>query len=171
MKNCSNCNKEFIPNSGSQKYCGEECASLVDKIRSVHRNALYHQRHPGRKHRQDIERYAINKLAINTKAKTLWKTSAKSSYLVRKYGISLISWWSILDSQGRCCPICNIRLNPRARYAHRHSIHVDHNHSTGKRRGLICARCNHMLGHSYDNPDTLRRAADYLDKHNQDTQP
>lgn len=44
-------------------------------------------------------------------------------------------------------------------------LNVDHNHETGKFRGLICGNCNIMLGHSKDNIDTLLEAIEYLKKH------
>ncbi len=41
---------------------------------------------------------------------------------------------------------------------------IDHDHATGKFRGLICTRCNHGLGHFKDNIDTLLEAIEYLKK-------
>lgn len=40
---------------------------------------------------------------------------------------------------------------------------VDHDHATGKVRGMPCRLCNSVLGFARDNPDTLRRAASYLE--------
>lgn len=48
----------------------------------------------------------------------------------------------------------------------RHSwLHVDHDHKTGKVRGVLCFNCNGALGQVRDNPDLLRRLATYLEKH------
>ncbi len=41
---------------------------------------------------------------------------------------------------------------------------VDHNHSNGDIRGLLCSECNHGLGKFRDRPDILRRAAEYLER-------
>ena len=41
---------------------------------------------------------------------------------------------------------------------------VDHCHTTGKPRGLLCWPCNLSLGHADDNPDTLRRLAKYAEE-------
>lgn len=39
---------------------------------------------------------------------------------------------------------------------------VDHDHTTGKIRGLLCNRCNRVLGLFRDNPDVIKRALDYV---------
>jgi hypothetical protein len=51
------------------------------------------------------------------------------------------------------CPIC-IRENMRLVW--------EHDHVTGKHRGWVCSPCNLVLGHSYENAETLRRAIMYL---------
>lgn len=52
------------------------------------------------------------------------------------------------------CPICDT-----------HEVLVwDHNHKTGAFRAYICSPCNLALGHAKDNPTTLRRLADYLER-------
>ncbi len=60
----------------------------------------------------------------------------------------------MMQEQGNACATCLKPLNV--------NYHVDHNHETGQVRGLLCKLCNWALGHAQDNPDTLRRMADYL---------
>lgn len=86
----------------------------------------------------------------------VWK---KNWDLQRHYGIDLAALDATLEAQHCHCPIC-------ARYFPKNSRawHVDHDHDSGKVRGVICTNCNTMLGQSQDNPDTLRRAAEYLEK-------
>lgn len=55
------------------------------------------------------------------------------------------------------CQICGI-------YAK--SLHIDHNHSTGKIRGVLCHKCNRALGFFNDDSSLLRKAGEYLDFNN-----
>jgi hypothetical protein len=65
----------------------------------------------------------------------------------------------MLSEQSGVCKICG---EPCPTY--KHALAVDHNHTTGKVRGLLCNNCNNGLGRFRDNPQYLRAAADYLEK-------
>lgn len=73
--------------------------------------------------------------------------------LKKKYGITVDAWDELLMAQaGRCAVCLEPMLDP----------HVDHDHSDGRIRGLLCSPCNTGLGQFGDDPDRLRRAAHYL---------
>ncbi len=80
--------------------------------------------------------------------------------LKRKYGITLKVWQKMLDDQNQACLICRVKFDLQAR---RIDPCVDHCHSTGLVRGLICRLCNLGLGNFRDSPEALRRAADYIE--------
>jgi len=79
----------------------------------------------------------------------------------RKYGISTEDWQKMHDQQHGACAVCgrSCRFNPGGR------LSVDHDHETGKVRGLLCRHCNVAIGYMDDSSELLRRAADYLEKH------
>jgi len=58
-------------------------------------------------------------------------------------------------AQGGICPICQERP----------AVHVDHDHSTKRVRGILCEQCNGFLGAFKDDPDVIRSAIAYLEKH------
>lgn len=60
--------------------------------------------------------------------------------LLSKYGISLTDWNTLFLSQGSKCAICH-STEPRGR-----NWHTDHNHSSGKIRGILCGPCNSGIG-------------------------
>jgi hypothetical protein len=80
--------------------------------------------------------------------------------MVRKtYGLEDGEYEALLEAQGHRCAICGRRAG-KVRFA------VDHDHSTGRPRGLLCPGsehgCNKGLGFFNDDADLLQRAADYL---------
>lgn len=84
--------------------------------------------------------------------------SAKDRHLKRQFGISLEEYNALVQSQGGLCALCG-KACPSGR-----SLAVDHCHSTHEVRGLLCMNCNNGLGRFKDNPELLRRAAQYLEE-------
>ncbi len=82
----------------------------------------------------------------------------ENSYL-RKYGLTIDDYDQLLDSQDGQCAICESK-DPGSEGC----FHVDHCHTTGAIRGLLCHNCNAMLGHSKDSVKTLRIAIKYLER-------
>ena len=76
-------------------------------------------------------------------------------HLTRRYGIGAADVDAMIAAQGGRCPICG-RPDPE---------HVDHDHATGKVRGILCFNCNGGLGQFRDDVDALLAAADYLTRH------
>ena len=70
-----------------------------------------------------------------------------------KYGITLETRDLLATIQKQQCAICKSC----------DKLYVDHDHESGRVRGLLCRTCNLMIGLMNDNSDVLRRAAEYLD--------
>jgi hypothetical protein len=86
------------------------------------------------------------------------KLADRKSYLKRTYGITLEDYERMLEAHGGVCAICG-ESRPEER-----TLHIDHDHESGKIRGLLCFRCNNSLGDLRENYDLFQRAADYLDR-------
>jgi len=86
------------------------------------------------------------------------KTQTRERHLVRKYGVNLSNYAVMLSAQGGKCAICQSAEEDQFKGV----FHVDHCHTTGKVRGLLCRGCNHMLGVVGDDPKILLRAVEYL---------
>ena len=71
------------------------------------------------------------------------------------YDITLDDYRNMLNSQGGVCKICKTNADKRR-------LAVDHDHTTGKVRGLLCANCNQALGHFNDDPAIMLVAINYL---------
>jgi len=81
----------------------------------------------------------------------------RNGALKREYGITLEEYNVILAKQNKKCAIC---LRDKSEF--KVSMHLDHDHITGKIRGILCASCNRVLGLLKDNPENLERALVYL---------
>lgn len=75
------------------------------------------------------------------------------------YGLQPGEYEALYEAQGGRCFICR-RATGKAR-----RLSVDHCHSTGEVRALLCRPCNDLLGHVRDDIETLRRAAIVLRDH------
>lgn len=86
------------------------------------------------------------------------KARMRAWSLRTKYGLSLEDYNALLEKQGHSCGICQVPFSSLKRRPH-----VDHCHSTGKVRGILCPNCNVTLGHSKDNLDVLKGCISYLE--------
>jgi hypothetical protein len=85
--------------------------------------------------------------------------SDRASYLKRKFGMTQADYESMLAAQGGGCAICG-RL-PRDDI----SLHVDHDHVTGRIRALCCFPCNNAIGLLYEDPELAFAVGEYLIEH------
>jgi hypothetical protein len=76
----------------------------------------------------------------------------------RTLGVCNTRYDEMLVSQGGACAICDSSLNS-SRYT---KLAVDHDHRTGKVRGLLCTSCNTGIGLFKDSPERLQAAIRYL---------
>jgi hypothetical protein len=81
---------------------------------------------------------------------------AAEYHLQRKYGIGKVERAELLESQGNKCAICQT-TEPGKR-----GFFVDHDHVTNRVRGLLCLRCNTLIGYFERNPEYLAAVTTYL---------
>ncbi len=84
----------------------------------------------------------------------------KNAHLKMKYGITFAEYNEMLAKQNGCCAICG-----KSPSGFKRKFHVDHDHATGKIRGLLCVRCNFGLGYFEENPLLLDSAKKYITDH------
>jgi len=91
------------------------------------------------------------------------KQHQRGNDLRRKYGITVAQYELILKSQNGVCVICKQPETIKYRNKIRR-LAVDHNHTTGKIRGLLCFYCNTLLAHVENNPEILKEIPRYLER-------
>ena len=75
----------------------------------------------------------------------------------QRYGLTSDNYAKLLEHQNGLCAICGLPESNKGR-----RLAIDHDHSTGVIRGLLCGACNKMIGLAYENPETLEAASDYI---------
>jgi hypothetical protein len=130
----------------------EEIAAYNKEYRKMHGERL---RAAGRRYYQTHKEQ--NQLA-SKKYYAAHKREQKNGILKRTYGISMSDFEAMQESQSGKCAICGSDK----------TLVVDHNHTTGKIRALLCNQCNTAVGLLQESPDIARATAVYLEAHNGD---
>jgi len=65
----------------------------------------------------------------------------RAEHIKKRYGMTIEAWEALFAAQGRCCAICKADESGWKR-----AWHTDHDHVTGKVRGILCHPCNRTLG-------------------------
>jgi hypothetical protein len=99
----------------------------------------------------------------NGHVKRLWSLKWR---LKNKFGLTVEQFFAMLEEQGNACATCRRFIEPvasgRSRFT---SACVDHDHTTGKIRGLLCNPCNLAIGYLEEDAERLDALAAYLRKH------
>src|SRR4051794_14618437 len=80
--------------------------------------------------------------------------STRDYHLRARYGITSADVDAMVEAQGGTCAVCEGKPG-----------HVDHDHATGKVRGILCFNCNQALGNVRDDVDVLQGLIGYLHRH------
>jgi hypothetical protein len=94
----------------------------------------------------------------------LTKEAQRHHGLMKRYKISLTEYSQMLVAQNGVCAICG---NPETTMLHGkiRDMSVDHNHTTGKNRALLCNGCNHALGEMKEDKKAILNSVLYLCEH------
>ena len=95
-----------------------------------------------------------------------WQAERRERLLRKEYKIGCSDYEAMFVAQDGRCAIC---CRPETRRNRRGAVQwlsVDHDHATGKVRGLLCASCNLMIGYAGDSATRLYSGAEYVKAHN-----
>ncbi len=147
MKTCVRCQaskplEEFHKNARARDGHKAACADCCNAwARQYYEDVERHDGHPTKERRR-----AHNASEYNRE----WK-------LQKTYGVSDADYQRLLDEQDGLCAVCE---RHHTEFTRRFAF--DHNHKTGKIRGLLCISCNRGIGYLGDDPERLISAAAYL---------
>lgn len=153
MKKCSKCNivkpfKDFCKESHAKSGLRSRCKSCRNYDKKQYRKtekAVMQDR--------KYKKSAQYKLTHNTEKR---KRSRRNNHLIKNFGLSIESYEKLLKMQKGVCAICLQVCSTGKELA------VDHCHSTGRIRGLLCTKCNMGIGFLDDDIKLLTSAIKYL---------
>lgn len=135
--------------------------------KTTKKSASWFRKHPGKRKQCDDRWRKKNPNQVKRNS-AKWRKENQDKmlnyYYLKKYGIDRDTYERMLKDQSGVCYICR---QPESRRLHKKlsRLSVDHCHKTGVIRRLLCARCNHVLGHTHEDSQLLRRLADYLEEY------
>jgi phage-related minor tail protein len=130
----------------------EKARTSGQKYRDAHRAARAARERA--RYYEDPER----RKACNQERHAQYPQRRREDNLLKKYGMTLADFDAKMAAQGGCCAICERDLAglPTKK------THVDHCHESGVVRAILCSWCNVAIGMLQDDPDVLRKAAEYV---------
>lgn len=150
---CTTCGVEFRPYRSTQIYCSEKCSD--NGRRATATRQAYLARPEVKERMQDRRRVSTSP---NPEQVRLYNLRGN----LARYGVTIEWYEEQLAAQDGACAICGHIPNGVKAAAR---LHVDHDHVTDVNRGLLCHRCNPGVGYFRDDPDLLRAAAEYIERH------
>lgn len=84
------------------------------------------------------------------------RVSAQRRHRLKQYGLTPEQYNELVAAQEGKCAVCATA---------EHLLHIDHDHTTGKVRGLLCGNCNRALGILKEDPERITALAAYAKQH------
>ena len=160
---CLQCGAQMPPRRGNFRYCNDACRKAA--VRQLQRlwyvrvrndsdfkekRQAYYQRE-----REQVLAKVKERYWASDEVRAKHKVSARK-YQVSLYGLTPEDYTAMVEAQQSRCAICRAMVSG--------NLHVDHDHISGKVRGLLCGPCNRILGLAKDEAETLRAAIEYLER-------
>jgi len=142
---------------------GKRIYSGTKKERRQQADKKYWQSDKGKVVNKKYRRTEKGKIAHRRETKKYLQTekgkvTKRKHALKQNYGITLEQYDEMFKKQNGICAICK-KINLDG-----HRLSVDHNHTTGKVRSLLCNRCNFLVGAIENNKDLIKQVFKYLER-------
>lgn len=156
-RTCLRCKGRFVARSYNHKYCGSQrVQGSCSWLQAKEATALF-----VRTNQELIRTYKQRwETALKADPKK-WRSFTRRRQLA-KYGLTEEQYDQLLKKQRRRCAICRSPYPGRIRHRRCRDFVVDHDHRSGRVRGLLCFDCNIGLGMFEDDANRLVNAARYL---------
>lgn len=151
---------EFYKRGKTYRNSCKECKDKKDKIYRQNNREKYRQ---SRKIYEENNRERINKYRRELHTfKKLNDNKYSIRKIISKYKLPVSEYLKMIEEQNNKCSICKNEQSDKHPNGEFRKLNVDHCHKTGKIRGLLCGKCNRMLGLARDDLNILNNAISYL---------
>lgn len=144
---------------------------------SQHKNKAQHDQKYREKHKEKLQEYFKEHYQANKESKIKYQQEyyqqnkervsrrMRERHLKLSYNLTSQQYLEKVIAQENCCAICKKPEHRLLKTGDVKPLSVDHNHTTGVVRELLCNDCNAMLGFAKENLEVLQNAINYLQKH------
>lgn len=142
----------------------KRCVNRAEKVRRAAQTPEQKAASDARKkawEARNADRSKQNKAAWYAANRDRHALLVRNRRLITSYGLTVEDYSAMLDSQGGGCAACGTQ-DPGTKYG---VFHVDHDHTTGQVRALLCSGCNVALGAVNDSIPRMLALVDYLRAH------
>jgi len=159
-KRCSKCREtkpieEFWRNRAAKDGINGYCKTCCRAYRKATNFPVSVATHKCSRCKQTKPAIEFHRNRLSTSGLHTWcKVCSNLQAVIRNYGLSPEDYQQLRNEQDDQCAICGDFFVS--------TPHVDHCHTTGEVRGLLCRSCNSLLGHAKDSPNILKKAIRYL---------
>lgn len=177
MKRCCRCKKQKpVTDFGNDRHSRDglaltcrACCSIQKRAshKKLSQNAewLVHRKSIVRK---SVEKWRLNHPEANKSAAMDWYLSegGRRWYLnrnMRRYGSTAEQYLALLEKQDGVCAICHQEETTKTKHGYTRPLHIDHDHQSGKIRGLLCMQCNSAIGMLKESRQLFDAAANYCE--------
>lgn len=167
MRECFDCGRdlpfsEFYRSNDSRDGCSSYCRQCLNARHKMWKTEnADHRRAYNRERSRRRDREELNAAARARRTTEAGKRATLHGRLRQDHGISLAEYEDMVARQHGLCAIC--MLPPGGESFADRRLHVDHDHASGRIRGLLCRYCNMGVGLLRDDPEIIAAAIAYLD--------
>ena len=138
----------------------ERKAKYMRKYRAANKekDALYQKEYSIKYRKENKEKIEANRTRWRKDNAEHDKNRVWNNRLMKEYGIDSFTYGLMLEKQSYCCKTCGKHADDN----HNKKLYIDHDHKTGKVRGLLCLQCNTALGLLKDNKKVIKNLLKYI---------
>jgi hypothetical protein len=128
------------------------------RARNKEKNAEYQKEYNKEYRKKNVEKLNASNKKWREENKEQDALVMLKARLKRKYNLSIDEYETLIESQNNSCKVCGTHAKNNLKG----KLYIDHCHTTGKVRGLLCMKCNSALGLLNDDKTLIQNLLDYL---------